>query len=135
MIIAGVATALLFGPDGPLGGFWRPAEGSAEPSGLLIPGFIAVALAEGLALGIALAVLVFGRPWFNGLVPRPRLALAAWIATIWLLASWWPHTATHRFVGDDLGGLLAAEWIFHVTSMVAGAIVVVAIATGSKRRV
>lgn len=131
---AGVVFALLFGPDGPLGGFWRPAEGSPEPSGALIPGFIVVAISEGLALGAAIAVGAFGRPWFRSLVGESRFATAAWVSTIWLLGSWWPHTATHRFVGDDLGGLLLAEWIFHVGSMVAMAIVLAAIVTAATRR-
>lgn len=135
LIGAGLVVAIVFGPDGPLGGFWRPAEGAPEPSGLLIPGFIAVAIAEGLALGTALAVFVFGRPWFTALVGASRFATAAWLATVWLLGSWWPHTAVHRLVGEDLGGLLAAEWIFHVSSMVAMAIVLAAIATAARGRV
>ncbi len=130
----GVVIALLFGPDGPLGGFWRPAEGSPEPSGALIAGFIVVAVAEGLALGAAIAVGAFGRPWFSSLVGESRFATTAWVSTMWLLGSWWPHTATHRFVGEDLGGLLLAEWIFHVGSMVAMAIVLAAIVTAATRR-
>ena len=128
---AGVVIALLFGPDGPLGVFWRPAEGSPEPSGALIPGFIVVAIAEGLALGAAIAVGALGRPWFRSLVGKSRFATVAWVSTMWLLGSWWPHTATHRFVGEDLGGLLLAEWIFHVGSMVAVAVVLAAIVTAA----
>lgn len=135
LILGGVVIALVFGPDGPLGGFWRPAQGSSEPSGLLFPGFIGVLLAEGVALGTAAAVLVFGRRWFNAIVGRSGLATAGWVSTMWLLGSWWPHTASHRFVGEDLAGLLAVEWIFHVGSMVAMGILLAAIASGARRRV
>lgn len=128
-VVVGVVVALVFGPDGPLGGFWRPAAGSEEPSGLMIPGFIGVSVAEGIALGTALGVLLFGRGWFTRLVGASGLATAAWLSTMWLLGSWWPHTAAHRYVGEDLGGLLAIEWIFHVGSMVAIGIVLAAIAS------
>jgi len=40
----------------------------------------------------------------------------------------------HAFQGEDLGGLLLAEWIFHVGSMVAMAIVLAAIVTAATRR-
>lgn len=133
LILAGLIVAVVFGPEGPLGGFWRPAEGSEEPSGLMIPGFIGVLVVEGLALGTSLAVLVFGRAWFTGLVGNSGLATAGWLSTIWLLGSWWPHTAAHRFVGDDLGALLAIEWTFHVGSMVAMVMVLAVIASGSRR--
>lgn len=134
LILGGVVIALVFGPDGPLGGFWRPALGSPEPRGLMLLGFVGVLLAEGVALGTAFGVLAFGRGWFNSLVGDSRLATAGWMAAMWLLASWWPHTALHRFVGDDLAGLLAAEWVFHVGSMVAGLVVVAVIASGASAR-
>lgn len=132
LIVAGVVIALVFGPDGPLGVLWRPAEGSPEPRGLMLLGFIGVLVAEGIALGTALAVLAFGRGWFDSLVGGSALATAGWLSTIWLLGSWWPHTAIHRFVGDDLWGLLAAEWIFHVGSMLAGLVVVAVIASRAR---
>ena len=135
LILTGVVVALVFGPDGPLGGFWRPAEGSPEPRGLMLLGFIGVLVAEGIALGTALAVLACGRGWFNSLAGESGFATAGWLSMMWLLASWWPHTAMHRLVGEDLAGLLAAEWIFHVGSMVAGLILVALIASGAGGRV
>ena len=72
----------------------------------MIPGFIGVSIAEGIALGMALGVLVFGRRWFSALVGPSGLATAAWVATMWLLASWWPHTAAHGFVEKTSAGYL-----------------------------
>jgi hypothetical protein len=124
LVALGVIAAFTFGPDGPLGGFWRPLEGAEQPTGLMIPGFLGVALVEGLALGVALVLIVYGRPRFTGVVRSSRLATAAWLSSIFLLGSWWPHAALHRHVGEDLEGLLAIEWVFHVGSVVAAALLI-----------
>ena len=44
------------------------------------------------------------------------------IATAWLLISWWPHDNMHKHNGMDLAGLLRIDYLFHVSMMVAGAV-------------
>ncbi len=126
-LLIGVVIAFVFGPDGPLGSLWRPEPSSSEP-GALLPGFIAVTVAEGLGLGAALGVLVFERPWFVRTVSSPGLATAAWLSAAWLLGSWGAHGASHRHFGDSsMGALLAIEWIFHVGSIAAIAMLLLAL--------
>jgi len=117
LVVVGLVVAMVFGPDGPLGGFWRPLPGP-EPEGAMVAGFIGVGIAEGLGLGAALAILLIGRAWFARLVPNAGLATAAWLSSVFLLASWWPHSAAHRHFGDELAQLLWMEWVFHVGAIV-----------------
>ena len=127
-LLAGVVFAFVFGPDGPLGGLWRPQEGGAEASGAVLVGFVGVTVAEGLGLGAALGVLLLKRPWFTRVIASPALATAGWLSAAWLLGSWGAHSAMHRHLGDDsMGALLAIEWIFHVGSIAAIAVLLVAL--------
>lgn len=131
IVIAGLAIAMVFGPDGPLGGFWRPIPGP-EAEGAMAAGFIAVGIAEGLGFGLGLAILVLGRGWFGRLVPNQGLAVAAWLSSVYLLVSWWPHSASHRHFGDALAQLLWMEWVFHVGSIVAIGVLLWALLAGSR---
>ncbi|MGH3716936.1 MAG: hypothetical protein ACRDT4_26270 [Micromonosporaceae bacterium] len=134
LFVLGIIIAFVFGPDGPLGGFWRPLPGGEEPSGAMLPAFMAVTLAEGLAMGAAAFVLLYGRSWFTRLVSSTRLATLGWLSTAYLLVSWWPHTAMHRHFGDRLGWLLAIEWIFHVGAMAGIGVLVILLAQAAKER-
>jgi hypothetical protein len=49
------------------------------------------------------------------------LTWTAYLAIGWFLVNWWPHDSLHQHVGLELGGLLAIEYAFHVTLMIAGA--------------
>lgn len=134
LIALGVIVAFTFGSDGPLGGFWRPLEAAEQPSGLMVPGFLGVALVEGVSLGAALVLLAYGRPRFTAVVRSAGLATAAWLSSVFLLGSWWPHTALHRHVGEDLEGLLGIEWLFHVGSMVTAALLIGALVSAASGR-
>jgi hypothetical protein len=113
VIIGGAALAALAGPRGPLGGFWAPAPAAPHPHGALLAGFLAESLVENAAFGAGLAVLLLGRGWFAARAASPARATAAWLATVWLLASWMPHAALHMHIGLRPGPLLPVEWIFH----------------------
>jgi hypothetical protein len=78
---------------------------------------------EGLALGTGVAFLILGYP----LVMRARrsrtLTLLAYFAISWYLINWWPHDNLHLVNGIyNLWGLLAIEYAFHFTMMVAAVV-------------
>jgi hypothetical protein len=50
------------------------------------------------------------------------LTRAAHFSIAWLLFSWCPHDSLHIHNGMDLSGLLAIEYGFHVSLMIAGMI-------------
>jgi hypothetical protein len=107
---------------------WPPTShgtdaGTGMP-GLMLLGFIGVAIFEGLALGVGISFLVLGLPVVRRLAATGNGALAwsAFASIIWFLVSWWPHDGLHRSMGDDMAALLVVEYAFHVTLIAAGAV-------------
>jgi len=97
---------------------WPDPVGAMAPMGLQLPLFIGIAVAESLAFGAGVAFLIFGFSFMHG---RGAGAWAAFLATAWLLVSWWPHDNMHRVNGmTDYNGLLRIEYTFHVTLIIAG---------------
>ena len=47
---------------------------------------------------------------------------AMYMAIIWLLVSWWPHDHFHSQVGSDMWRLIRIEYAFHVTLILAAAV-------------
>jgi energy-coupling factor transporter transmembrane protein EcfT len=115
--------AVLANPSGPLGGFWRPAADMHAPMGAELPFAILLKIAEGLTFGLGISFLVFGYPTVRAISPASgRLTRAAHLSIAWLLFSWWPHDSLHIHNGMNVGGLLAIEYAFHITLMIAGII-------------
>lgn len=115
--------AVLVGPMGPLGGFWRPAPEAETPTGVQIPLFLVLAIAEGLTFGLGVAFLIFGYPLVRAIGPvSSGLTRAAHLSIAWLLANWWLHGSLHMHNGMDLAGLLVIDYAFHTTLMIAGVI-------------
>ncbi len=119
---------------------WPPATADGmgmemEMSGLMLLGFIGVSVFEGLALGIGVSFLVLGLPVVRRLATNGygALAWASFAAIIWFLVSWWPHDGLHRSMGDDMTALLAVEYGFHVTLIIAGAILAYAFVRTASR--
>lgn len=113
--VAGAILAALIGPSGPLGGFWAPAPGFPQIDGVLHAGFVA----ENIAFGLGLAILLLGRSWFAARTATSAGAATGWLATVWLLASWMPHAALHLHIGMQPNALLLVEWVFHGGAIVA----------------
>ena len=115
--------AFLASPNGPLGGFWRPAADFPQPTDAQLPLFILLNVAEALAFGFGISFLIFGYPLMQTILPASKgLMLAAHFSLAWLLFNWWPHDSLHVANGLNLNGLLVIEYVFHVTLMVAGVI-------------
>ena len=120
LLLAGTVLAVLIGPRGPLGGFWRPAPEIPQPGGAVLAGLIGENLLECLAFGAGLAVLVLGRRWFGSRMAQGLPATLGWLATVWLFASWFPHGALHPHVGTQQPqALVVVEWIFHGGALLA----------------
>ncbi len=118
------ALAFLASPNGPLGGFWAPAAGTPQPTGALLPLFILLNLAQAMAFGGGIAFLLFGYEQVNGIVSAsPRLTRAAHLSIAWLLINWFPHSSLHMHLGEsDLASVVAVEYVFHLTAIIAGGI-------------
>ncbi len=102
---------------------WPPDLHGAAPSGLQLLLFMALAALESLALGLGVAFISYGLPLVRRVAGGSRArAWITFIATAWLLISWWPHDNMHKHNGMDLNGLLMIDYLFHVSMMVAGAV-------------
>lgn len=121
-LVLGVV-AFMASPNGPLGGFWRPSPDFPQPTSAQLPLFIVLNVAEVLAFGLGIAFLIFGYPLLRAIAPASkRLTLGAFLSITWLLVNWWPHDSLHVANGMNMGGLLVIEYVFHITLIVAGAI-------------
>lgn len=122
-VVLGVIFFLLE-PNGPLGGFWAPAPDSNEASGVQVPLFILLGLIEAFISSFGVAFLIFGFPLVkavNGV--SKTLTRATHLAISWALLSWWSHGSLHVHNGDNLDGLLAIEYGYHVTLVIAASII------------
>jgi hypothetical protein len=117
--------AVLANPSGPLGGFWRPSADMPAPTGAELPFALLLKIAEGLSFGLGISFLIFGYSMVRAVSPASLgLTRAVHVSIAWLLSNWWPHDSLHIANGMNLGGLLAIEYAFHITLMIAGVILV-----------
>jgi hypothetical protein len=101
---------------------WPYAEGGPQPSGVQLPLFIILGVLDSLAFGVGVAFLLYGYPLVRRL-GQGRLAWATYLSIAWSLVSWWPHSNMHRVNGENIAGLLAIDYGFHATLMLATYIV------------
>lgn len=127
IIVGGGVLALVAGPNGPLGGFWRPLPLDPEPAGIQLAGLMGAGIVEAIGFGAALAVLALGRPLSLRLTRSPARATVAQLAAAWLLGSWWPHTGLHMHHGLNPDALVLLEVGFHAGSIVAAALLLWAV--------
>src|SRR5262245_18285807 len=77
-----------------------PNPNVAPPEACRIAYFLAINVAEALFFGVSVAFLVFGLPLIRrvarvaGTSPWP-----AYLAIVYLTASWWPHLGMHTVAG------------------------------------
>ena len=117
------AVGFLASSNGPLGVFWRPAEGLPRPVGIQVPLLVALSLIESVAFGLGVSFLIFGYALLKSVTPATKgLTLGAHLSISWLLINWWPHDNLHIHNGDELNGLIGIEYGFHVSLIIAGMI-------------
>jgi hypothetical protein len=89
-----------------------------------VPLFILLGLLEAFISAFGIAFLVFGFPLAKAIGPASKaLTRATHLAISWSLLSWWSHGSLHVHNGDNLNGLLAIEYGYHVTLIIAAAII------------
>ncbi len=128
---AGGLVAFLLAPQAPIGQMLWPAmlELDPAPVGAQVGLFMLLGAIESLAFGAGLAVLLLGREPLRRLFgpAHHRLATASHLAVFWLLWSWWLHVGMHMTSGMRAGRVLVIEYAFHVTSILAGAVLAYAL--------
>ena len=102
---------------------WPNSPAAPQPPPGLLPFFAALSIIECLAFGLGVTFLIFGGASLARFGQGRRLTLLAYISATWLLVNWWPHDNLHRVTGLEWMGLLKIEYGFHVTLMIAGAVV------------
>jgi hypothetical protein len=108
---------------------WPPNAHGAAPSGLQIPLLIALSALDALSLGLGVAFISYGLPLARRIAGASRVRTRlCFIATAWLLLSWWPHDNMHKHNGMELNGLIMIDYLFHGAMMVAGAILAYSLA-------
>jgi hypothetical protein len=129
--------AFLFGPMAPLGSLvWPPpVQLASAPTGAQEGLLMLLGIITSAAFGIAIAFLTFGWPAVRSVMyPRRGLAVGVFVSLVWVLGNWWLHDGLHLVTGLDPGGLVAIEYGFHVTLMMAGGTLVYAMIQMSRER-
>lgn len=125
VIVLGVI-AYLISPVSPFGSFWRPSANFVMPAtGIQLFLFYLLTIAEVASFGLGVAFLLFGYPLVQRVLPDTSRSLAVWsyLAIAWSLINWWPHDSIILHVGlSNPAALLWSEYLFHVTMMIAGII-------------
>ncbi len=121
--VVGAFVAMVFGPQGPAGGFWGATPGEEMGiTGGLAGAFMAYGLIEAVVFGFGLAWLAFGAKALRD-SGRPG-ATAVYLAVGWGLVSWWPHGGLHQGIGEgNPAALVGIEFGFHVTMFLAVAVI------------
>jgi hypothetical protein len=116
--------AFLFGPMAPLGSaIWPESEGmDFEPTGVQIALITIYTIFPALAFGLGIVFLFFGYNISRKAGKKYAPVLHA--SLFWILWSWWLHEALHITVGHNFSALIAIEYAFHATSIVAVVLII-----------
>jgi hypothetical protein len=118
-LVFGIVSFLL----GPV--LWPMAEGGPQPVGAQLPLLIGVSIIESIAFGIGIAFLLLGWPLVRKVAHGSKLAAwSLYIGAAWYMISWWPHDRFHMSMEHgDYWMLIKLEYGFHVTLIIAGALI------------
>jgi len=98
---------------------WPPIS-DPMPTPSQIPFFIFLSAIESLLFGFGIAFIFIAWPHLKRVRSEAKTrTILAFISLVWLLISWWPHGNLHMHVGLDFSGLLAIDYGFHLTIMLA----------------
>ncbi len=104
---------------------WPPLTTIPQPTGIQMPLFMLLTIIEALLFGLGFAFLILGWPMIEKLATNKNQAILAYLSVGWLLISWVPHDNLHMHAGLQLNQLLAIEYGFHVTLMLAGLLIAI----------
>lgn len=113
---------LLEGPA-PIGRLlWPPAEMPVTPTQAQMLALMGTGVVEAIGFGIGCAFLIQAYPAVRRAAGSKALAVASYISIGWLLVNWVPHDSLHMHIGMDINGLIALEYGFHATLILAAAV-------------
>lgn len=122
-VVVFTLVGFLIQSNAPVGAMlWPPAADLPEATGAQLPLFLLYGLIAAVGFGLAVAFLVWGRPLVARLGLSKGLSTAAHLSIVWVLGNWVIHDSLHIANGHNLWGLIAIEYAFHGTLIVAGAI-------------
>jgi hypothetical protein len=122
-VVAFTLVGFLIQSNSPIGALiWPPSADIPVPEGAQLPLLIGYGLMAAIGFGLAVAFLFFGRPLVARLGVSKGLTTAAHLSIVWVLGNWAIHDSLHITNGHNLWGLIAIEYGFHGTLIIAGAI-------------
>ncbi len=98
---------------GPL--IWPPSP-EIQPTQAQVPYLMLLSALEALTFGFGIAFILYGRRLVSGV---GKTAGAMYFSLAWLLISWWPHDNLHIHNALDINGLIAIDYLFHFTVILA----------------
>lgn len=99
-------------------------EGGPQPSGGQIALMMVYTAFAAAAMGFGIAFWAFAYPWTQRMFPV--MTLPAHIAIGFVPASFWIHDSLHMVNGENVNGLLALEYGFHLPTILSGVILAIA---------
>jgi hypothetical protein len=103
---------------------WPRHAGEVSPTSIQIGLLIFVSAIEAIAFGFGIALIFIAAPRLRAVRPEAKSRTGWALASIiWLLISWWPHDNWHASIGENYGALIALEYGFHLTLIIAGLII------------
>ncbi len=130
-LVVGIAFAIfgfLIQPHAPLGALiWPPSSDIPAVVGMQEPLLMVYGAIAALAFGAGVAFLAFGRPLVEKLGLSKGLTTGAHLSIAWVLLNWVIHDSLHIANGHNIWGLIAIEYAFHGTLILAGATLVYAL--------
>jgi hypothetical protein len=113
-LIIGVPAFLL----GPI--LWSPSP-EVLPTPAQMPYLIVLSAIEALTFGFGVAFTIFGWPLVRQVARGAEKTAGIMYGSLaWLLVSWWPHDNLHIHNALNINGLIAIDYSFHLTVIVAG---------------
>jgi len=113
--------AFLLDGNAPLGALlWPPAKGMPVPTSGQVALFMVYTVLRSIVFGVGAAWLLLGWSYVRRAAASLPSAALAYVAVAWVTMNWVPHDNLHMAVGMDLNALIALEYGFHLSLMVAG---------------
>ncbi len=98
---------------------WKPSP-DIHPTQAEMPYLIGLSAVEALLFGFGVAFIVYGRRLAKRVTEGlGKVSMVMYISLAWLLVSWWPHDNLHIHNALNIPGLIAIEYGFHVTVILA----------------
>lgn len=131
-LIFGIIGFVFLSPHGPPGNAIWPEVQGPEPTGAAVPLLIGYGALSALGSGFGIGFFLFGRAWTASAFPK--MTGAAHLALSFIPASFWFHDNLHAVNGENMAGIAALEYGFHLPIMVSALVIVVAMAKSAPLR-